>query len=279
MHTFPQEEATGVINLCALPGHPDEFIVITGFVNMTEVRFENMIFWRVKLHPEDAEPPVATKLTTIPDAGFCIGLVPVTSRTLLVADSSKHCIWKLDIESGNSSVLLEDTLFEAASKEDFFGLNRIRVGGGYAWFTNSSAGTFGRFPVEIKEGEETEIAVTGDIQIIVADIPQCDGLAMSKDFSAAFAVSYLGGFMWKIAIDKDTGMGSTSIVMQHLVSPTHVEMTSVGGKPKIYVVSCGQVEHGWVNEDDRASWSDLANINAAVSVSVTVTEEVVETSG
>ncbi len=146
IHTFPYEEATGVVNLTPLLGRPDEFAVITGFVNMAEVKFENFILWRVKLHADDAEPPIVTRLATIPEAGFCIGLVAATERTILVADSAKHCIWRLDIETGESALLMEDPLMEAASEEDFFGLNRIRVGGGYVWFTNSSAGILGRFP-------------------------------------------------------------------------------------------------------------------------------------
>ncbi len=274
VYTFPSEEATGVVNLCPLLGRPDEFAVITGLVDMATVSFQNFIFWRVKLDSANVEPPVVTRLATLPEAGFCIGLVAATERTLLVADSAKHCIWQMDIESGKSSLLLEDSLMEAASEEDFFGLNRIRVGGGYVWFTNSSAGLLGRFAVDIKEGEATEITASGPIEILAADIQHCDGLALSKDFTAAFAVSYLGGFMWKVSLDKDGGLGSTRVVMQHLVSPTHVEIAYLDGEPKIYVVCCGQIEHGWVNDHDRASWSDLANINAAVSVTVTISEEV-----
>ncbi len=130
--------------------------------------------------------------------------------------------------------------------------------------------------MEINEGAEAEIVATDGIDIIAADIEHCDGLALGRDYSSAFAVSYMGGFLWKVDIDKETGVGSTSVVKQHLVSPTHVELTYADDTPKLFVVCCGQIEHGWMNDDARSSWSDLANINAAVSVTVTVSEEVAE---
>ncbi|ORY58819.1 uncharacterized protein BCR38DRAFT_446704 [Pseudomassariella vexata] len=272
LHTFP--DANGLINLCPLLGCEDEYAVLSGIVDLGNVKFENFIIWRVKLHGSD--PPELTQLAKLESSGFCIGIMAATERTLLIADSQKHCIWRFDMPTGKTSVLVADETMKIASTDDFFGLNRLRMVGNYVWFTNTSAGILCRVPIELdKDDPVTGVRTTGPVETITDDLPHCDGLAVTKDQEVVYSASYMNGWLWKVNIDPETGEAKTDVVMENLVSPTAVELVYVDGKPKLFIVCCGEIDLGWINADDRTSWSDLAQINASVTVTVT-TEEVVE---
>ncbi|KAH8890605.1 hypothetical protein GQ53DRAFT_170105 [Thozetella sp. PMI_491] len=272
VHTFP--DATGCIHLCPIEGVPDEYMVMSALVNMSKGHFEDFVIWRLKFTATaDGEKPVVTRVATIPEAGFCIGMLSVSENTLLIADSAKNCIWTLDIPTGAASVLLTHDSMAVGNEHDFYGLNHIRLGGGYIWYTNSSKGVLGRFPVET--GAEG-IRVMGPVEIVTEDIKDCDGLALNKDFTAAYTAIYMDGLLAKITIDPATGKGEPSLLVENLVTPTCVELVYVDDKPKIYAVCCGQIQQDWINRDE-SSWSDIAALSEAVAVSVVVTEDVVET--
>lgn len=268
-------DATGLINLCPLEGCNDEYAVISGTVELANTSFANFILWRVAMSPDDSTPPKVTRLADLSETGLSVGVTSVSERLLLVADSSRNCIWRLDIPTGKLSVLVSDPSMKAASKDDVWGLNRVRVGAGHVWFTNSSVGTICRFPVELKPDDEEGIRATGPIELLASQMNNCDGLALTKDFSSAYLVNYLQGHLWKVDFDPVTGKGTVSIVRENLVSPTSVEYIDRDGESKIYIICCGEIEVGWINDENR-SWSDLAHINATVTVTVTTTEEVVE---
>ena len=101
-----------------------------------------------------------------------------------------------------------------------------------------------------------------------------NGLSLSQDASTAYIANYLGRKSLAVQeIDRATGKGTVRTILEHLVSPTSIELVQTGESWKLYVVCCGELEIGWIHEDDKRSWSDFANINAAVGVSVTVTTE------
>lgn len=272
LHTFPG--ANGVINLCALKGCVDEYAVITSILDLDTVSFHTFMIWRVSLSADDSRPPKVSKIADVADCGMCISLNPVSERTLLIGDARKGSIIRLDIVTGKSSVLIADESMELYGKDDFFGLNRVHLSDHHLWFTNNSGGMLCRIPIEWDESDpDVGVRTTGPVELVVEDIPHCDGLALSTDATTAYMANYLGGMLWRVDIDPATGTGKTHTVMEHLVSPTSMELVYGNGKPKLYVVCCGEIEIGWVHNDDRRSWSDLANINEAVEVSVTVTTD------
>jgi hypothetical protein len=231
LHTFAGE-ANSCVNLCPLLGCDDEYALITATVDLSKVQFSNHIVWRIVLDGD--KPPVITKLATLPDAGAAIGIVPFSERTLLIADSHKSCILSLDITTGKSSVLIADDMMRPV-KDEFWGINRLRVSGPWVWFTNTSDGTLCRIPIEAtNEGEG--IRVTGKLEILNDELPHCDGLAISHDQKFAWSACYMNGWLWKVDIEN----GTTSVVMENLVSPTAVELLyDSKGSPLLYVVCSG----------------------------------------
>ncbi|OJD30740.1 six-bladed beta-propeller-like protein [Diplodia corticola] len=270
LHTFP--DANGLVNLCPIAGpDDDEYAVIAATVELQQVQFDSAVIWRVKL----AGPaPEITELARVPDSGFCIGVAQLTPDFLAIADSHKNCIWRLDLASGKSDVLVADDTMAAASEEDFFGINRVRYSHGHLWYTNTSAGLLCRVPLALDQaGPRT----TGPVQIVASDLPHCDGLTLTDDAKAIFTANYMAGVVWRVDVD-DQGKGLSSILTRGLSSPTSVEFATIADKQRLYVVCCGGegAGVGWVNDDDRASEQSKFNFEIEVTAEVTVTEEVVE---
>ncbi|KAI0126779.1 hypothetical protein BJ170DRAFT_418561 [Xylariales sp. AK1849] len=272
LHTFPESVATGIIDICPLAGCENEYILLTGIVNLAAVKAKNFIIWRVILSRDDEDPPRVTKIAHLPDAALALGIATASERTLLVCDSGKNCIYRVDMRTGKSSMLVSDDSFRAASMEDFFGINALCIIAGYVWFTNSSCGILGRVPIRLDDGVEAGVALGGAVEVVTRDIPHCDGLAIAPDGSTAYTACYTDGRVWKADIAED-GTASTSVVVENLVNPTALELVATQGKLKLYVVCCGEIDVGWISSD-RDSWKALAGING--SVTVRVTTEVVE---
>lgn len=271
LHTFAN--ARGLINLCPLEGRHDEYAVISGRPDVDTMRFDNCeyVLWRVTISPTDDAVSVS-KIADLDDYGFSIGIIPASEHTLLLADSFRNRICALDIATGASTVLVEDDSMRAAHGEPF-GLNRLRIAGGYVWFTNTSAGTLSRFPISV---DGANVAATGPVQTVCEDIEHCDGLAIAKDASAVWTASMANGWLWQVDIDRegDEVFASTSVIKEDLYSPTAVEAACVGGTARLYVVCNGQrdKEQAWIKKDGSDPWTEFRHVTKSVEVSVKLDE-------
>jgi hypothetical protein len=271
VHIF--DDATGLINLCPIPGRTDEYAVISGTPDIDAMQFnnKNYIVWRVAFTSKT--DVTVTKMADLDDYGFSIGVIPASDHTLLVADTFRNRICTLDIATGASKVLIEDSSMAAVDGAPF-GLNRLRIAVGFVWFTNTSAGTLCRFPISI---DGARVTATGPVQVICDDVEHCDGLALAADASAAWTASMTNDWLWRIDLDKDGDsiIATTSVVKENLYSPTAVEPHYVGDKTRLYVVCNGDREEqlAWIKKDDHP-WPDFSNIKVTESVSVSVSNGV-----
>ncbi|KAK6073125.1 hypothetical protein SCUP515_06988 [Seiridium cupressi] len=267
LHTF--DGANSAINLCPVKGKSDEYVVITGMLDLATVQFSDHVTWHVTL--KDGQDPKVRKIAEL-EAAAAIGVIPASECTLLIADSFRGVILRFDISSGKTSVLVDEDALRPVG-ESPYGINRLRLTDEFLWFTNSGAGTLSRFPIKYTEGE---VEMAGPIELISDDLPHCDGLAVTQDKKNAYSASYMDGLLWKLDIDSENGKSERSTILENLVSPTAVEIMDSQGTPKIFVVCCGEIEVGWINSADRTSWSEFRDLSLNAQVSVTVTTEVVE---
>ncbi|KAI1803340.1 hypothetical protein F4811DRAFT_352514 [Daldinia bambusicola] len=276
LHTFTEEDQTnGLVDAEPIPGTKDEYFVLSTIGDLGSVQFTDFIIWRVALSPDDSSPPKITKVADISNSGLCAAVIAITDRVVILPDSTQNCIWHVDTQTGKETILLADDSMKIANGEgNFFGLNRICVSDEFIWFTNTSAGLLGRIPIERVDDPAVGIRVTGPVQILSDEITDCDGLAITQDQTAAYTCSYKDGFIWKVNIEPSTGKTSTDIVVRNLASPTAVELSYVNGKEKLFIVCCGEIQTGWIQEKENP-WSDIVNINSAVTVQVE-TREVIE---
>ncbi|KAL1852421.1 hypothetical protein Daus18300_012180 [Diaporthe australafricana] len=269
VHVF--DDATGLINLCPIPGRQDEYAVITGRPDIDGMQFNNKDYavWRVAFTTET--DVTVSKLADLGDYGFSIGIIPASEHTLLVADTFLNRICSLDIATGASTVLMEDPSMKAVDGAPF-GLNRLRIAVGHVWFTNTSAGTLCRFPIST---EGPTITATGPVEVICDDVEHCDGLAIAADASAAWTASMANDWLWRIDLDRDGDevIATTTVVKEDLYSPTAVEPFTVGDRLKLYVVCNGDREEqqAWIKKGDSNPWADFHNVTVTESVSVSVT--------
>ncbi|CAJ2504934.1 Uu.00g123280.m01.CDS01 [Anthostomella pinea] len=267
------ELCNGLINIIELPGRPDEYHILSGNIDLEKGTCKDCLLWHAVLSQDDSSPPKLTQIAEVKDAGFAMGIVAVTDRVMLIADSGKGCVWHLDTETGKMSQFVADDTMMPPTEADFFGLNRIRVVGDYLWFTNTSAGTLYRIPVEMDTAQpEVAIRATGPVQKVLGDLPHLDGLALTKDQTRAYTVSMADGQLLEIKVDPATGQGSVEVITTSLDSPTGVELVYVNGRPKLYVVCCGEIDMAWIPKIDENPWASM-DFNS--NVVGTVTSEVV----
>ncbi|RYP51931.1 hypothetical protein DL769_010741 [Monosporascus sp. CRB-8-3] len=267
-------ECSGLIHVCALKGREDEYAVLTAMVDLEAVSITNYLLWRVAFDGKSDGQPSVTKLAALPGMGIGAECTPVTERTVLITDTHKACIWALDVPTGKASVLFEHETMKRAGSDDFFGLNRIRILGDHLWYANESAGSLCRVPIVKDDSANGGLRITGPVEIITDELPNTDGLTMTEDGTTAYSVNYVKGTLRQVKIDPATGKAETREFMNSLVAPTTIELvhSRSTGKPKLVVICNGRNDVAWIKD---FSWSDIANISASETVTVT-TEEVVE---
>ncbi|KAK7542873.1 uncharacterized protein J3D65DRAFT_232331 [Phyllosticta citribraziliensis] len=263
LHTFP--DAEGLTNLCALSQSPDqeEYAVIAGRFDVKTVSIDSKswVVWRVTLRGEEA--PVVTKIVELADAGLVIDVTPGAPQspdTLLLADSEKSSIWKLDMRTGQTAIFLADTETMAkATPDEFFGINTLARSDNHIWWTNTSKGLVCRVAVD-EAGN-----AAGPVQTVATDLLNSDGLTAAADGSAAYTAGYMSGLLWKVEVD-GAGTGTVTEIATGLNSPSALHLDEGVDKAKLYVACCGDKEVGWI-DDDRLS-SSAKQIEVSVSVEI-----------
>lgn len=263
LHTFP--DAEGLTNLCTLSSKPgeEEYAVIAGRFDIKTVSIDSKswVVWRVTLRGDD--PPVVTKIAELPDAGLVIDITagaPQSPNALLLADSEKSSIWKLDTCTGEIAVFLADPeTMEKANPDEFFGINTLTRSDNHIWWTNTSKGLVCRVPVDDAGN------AAGPAQTVATELYNSDGLSASADGSVAYTAGYMSGQIWKVNVDSDN-KGTVTEIAQDLNSPSALFLDERVDKAKLYVACCGDKEVGWV-DDDRLS-------NSAKQIEVSVSFEI-----
>jgi hypothetical protein len=247
--TFPG--GGGIVNLAALPGKVDTYVIISGIMNMSSVRLEESTLWEAVMDPENpTAPPKLTKIIGLGDTEMTIGVTPLSGDTLLLADSVGASIWTVDLPTRSLTQLIEDeTMLPADNAEDYFGINRMRIVDNHIWFTNSSQGIIGRIPIEAEpadgqfEGRGVRLAGSpqangSHVQQVVTGLVHCDGLVVLPDGSAAYTAAYTEGLLWKVTIDKATNTGEVATIMSNLVSPTALELVVSDNMARLFIIFC-----------------------------------------
>ncbi|KAI1193164.1 hypothetical protein F5X97DRAFT_51493 [Nemania serpens] len=267
-------------NICSIPGYQDEYFVLASTADLELVSQKDVSLWRIIMNSDDSVPPKTARVTSVPEEGYCLGVKAVSDRIVLLPDGKTSCIWHLDTQTGKKTLFADDESMKRVADEGFFGVNRLQIIGDYVYFTNSSGGKLGRIPIEFDPSHgDVGIRKTGPVQIIVDNLPSnLDGMAVSPDQTHVYVASHIDGRLHKVQIDAATGKGTSQVIMSCLDSPTGVNLVPQPDHPektKLYIVCCGEIEVAWMPREDNP-WEAIRDINSAVTV--TVTEEVVETS-
>lgn len=254
----------------------EEYILVTARADWPNVKFFDTTLWRLTFDsPEEGSEPSITKHMEVPDAIFCFGSVAISDDILVIADTAKCCIWRVDIKAKTSSVLFSgDASLNPKTKMEIFGINRVRVEGGYIWYTNHSTGELWRCKVnEIDGGRDIE--VVGVPQLVADGLEHVDGLNMIKGGSVAFTTSFIGGTLFRIDIDAETGKGEVTTLLSSLITPTCTQLVYKEGyeKPFLYFICCGEIPQATLQRNAAAFEAAAIDTNR-IKIVVTVTTEI-----
>ncbi|VUC28754.1 unnamed protein product [Clonostachys rosea] len=269
---FP--DCTSAVNVTRLRGtESEDYAVITAHVDVPNKAIRDVRIYRVSFGPDgQLDPPVLSKIADLPDVIFGFGMVQLSDDVLLVADTTKGTIWRVQISTGEPSILYHDPETTLPLSGEAFCMNRVQVAAGHMWYTNTSQARLYRVPIEyINDG--ADIKVTGAPQIVAEGCPHNDGLVVLQDGSAAYLSSYVLGNLWRVDVDAETGSGEVNNIVD-LVSPTAMQVVyhPEDEKPTLYIASCG----AWSEEQlagERGKWLALTNADRSqmkIRVHITV---------
>ncbi|RLL93413.1 hypothetical protein CFD26_101719 [Aspergillus turcosus] len=168
-YTFPS--ATSLLGITEID--PDVYAVVAGNFSIPTVTSTpgSYVIWRLDA---SSTPPSASILAPIPEAEFLNGIVRFGEDQLLITDSAKGVIWRLDMSTGLYSQALSDpSMLPAAGQPYAVGVNGIDVRGKYVYYTSTTQMLFCRVPVD------SMASATGPVEVIASGITPDDFMVRS----------------------------------------------------------------------------------------------------
>ena len=138
------EAAIGIVEACV-----DEFYIVGGNLSVTEntATAGSFSIWRLEMRTGN-QPPNLTRVADIEGALLLDRVTQLDSETLLVSDTILGVIWSLNIGSGESHVVLNDTATMSPVSPSGVGVNYIHTYGNFIYYDNSEKGLMGRIPID-----------------------------------------------------------------------------------------------------------------------------------
>lgn len=127
--------------------------------------------------------PAVSNIASLPEAQALNGMTSFTkdSHLVLIADSPKGAVWKVDTMTGEYSVALNDTSLQPAEGQALpLGVNGLKVLDGYLYFSSTTRMQYGRVKVN------DDATPAGEFEIIASGFLP-DNLDVSKDGFAYIA--------------------------------------------------------------------------------------------
>jgi hypothetical protein len=141
--------------------------------------------WSIDLR-DIASGVKAKKITDLSDSKGPNGMATLNSGTVLIADSFADHIFKVDVHTGKSEIVLEDpSLVSNASLPLGIGANGLKVVNNNVYYTNLQLALVGRVPVDPTTGH-----ATGAFTTLATNLTAVDDLAVTDDGVAFVARPY-----------------------------------------------------------------------------------------
>ncbi|KAJ5588012.1 uncharacterized protein N7459_003777 [Penicillium hispanicum] len=132
---------------------------------------------------ERALSPAASKIAALPEAEALNGMITFTkdSHLVLIADSPKGAVWKLNTQTGEHSIALNDTTMLPAQGQALpLGVNGLKLVDDYIYYSSTTRMEFGRVKVN------ANATAVGEYEIIASGFLP-DNLDVTPDGTAYIA--------------------------------------------------------------------------------------------
>ncbi|KAH8704458.1 hypothetical protein GQ44DRAFT_716699 [Phaeosphaeriaceae sp. PMI808] len=218
---------------------PDTFNIVAGNATANATGYAGTYsVWEAKFNSPKSSKSVVRKVANVPEAMFLNGIIPLPSRpeVVLIPDSQFGLLFRLDTRTGKSEIIADRPEFkpypERQNKTVGFGINGVRIRGGYLYFSNSNLVTIFRIPIT----SDGYVAQKGKAQVkIYAD------LSVATTFVDDFAFSD-DGTLWAVSND-----GNTVVA----VSPDGKKIQEVAGSRNQLTTAGGTAGAFGRTKDDR----------------------------
>lgn len=102
--------------------------------------------WKLDLQ---STPANSTKISDIPQGVLLNGATNLNNNgTILVADSGAGVVYRIDTNTGNYTVVIDDPTMKFAPNATLqIGINGVHIRGNYLYYTSSTQGLFARIPI------------------------------------------------------------------------------------------------------------------------------------
>ncbi|KAK4082354.1 uncharacterized protein Triagg1_2166 [Trichoderma aggressivum f. europaeum] len=213
---------------------PDVFTLIaSNFSAATGESPSSWAVWQVAFQEEQTE---ISKVTDLPGAEFPNGMTTLetTPNTVLIADSAAGVVYRVNTQTGEFQVVLEDETFKAApGSPQPIGVNGIRYLDNYVYYTNSFGPLFGRVPVNASG------SAVGDFEVILAGI-------IGDDFTITPQAAYIAGnptnVVTEVMLDGESKVIAGNINSSLVAGATSVQFGRTARDSNVlYVTTTGTV--------------------------------------
>lgn len=140
IHTFPN--ATGLVGITELGR--DKFYVVAITANLETGTFEpgSSSVWEVNLRPfsiHHGTPAAVVKVANFPDALLLNGIAPFNRKrhTVLIADSLAGVIYRFNVRTGESRIVIDEPLLKGSIDPFAIGVNGLNLDGLNLYFSNT----------------------------------------------------------------------------------------------------------------------------------------------
>ena len=245
VYTFPN--ATGVTGI--IETTPDIFVVVAGIWNSNTwlSTYGSFAIWSID-YSEEKTTILGPKVSLIAELSECYALngiikLPWNPTTVLIADSVKGVIWRMDTVSGAYGISIENQLFTNTTLFPI-GINGIPAYDNDMYFINSAQRTYGRVPLN-QDG-----SAAGKIQILQrapADVEAYDDLNM--DWKGSIWVATHPDVVSEISLQGTTQSYTASGNGAELAQPTSIRLGRSDKGHLLYVTCAGNGSKGgqiWV---------------------------------
>ncbi|KAF2175375.1 hypothetical protein K469DRAFT_683979 [Zopfia rhizophila CBS 207.26] len=197
VYQFPN--ATGLLGTTEI--EPDLFAVVTtNFSFTTGVSVPgSCTIWKVNLRNPT---PEVRKAANIPAGGALNGIARLSRNVVLGSDTWAGVVHRIDLDTGNSAIVIHDETMKGPEALPTFGINGIRIHGRYLYYDNIGKGLFCRIPIDLRTG-----AATGPVEIISDDVQGADDFALSETAQTAYVANFLQNLLVRV-----TAQGKAKII-------------------------------------------------------------------
>lgn len=195
---------TGILGITEL--QPDLFYVISS--NLTGAAYSNSV-WEIDLRnltllpfgntSHQAQISLVQELCTAQQLNGLTRLSTNDTSNLLISDSANGTVYKLNVQTGDYSIVLEEPEFKTLATGINVGINGIHVYDNALYFTSLDQGLFARIPFSRATG-----FATGAVEILATNITFGDDFALSPEATHAWIATNGPGEIIEVDIGQRT---------------------------------------------------------------------------